>query len=371
MAEKDYYNILGVSKDASDTEIKSAYRKLAKKYHPDLNQGNEAAASKFKEVNEAYETLSDSKKRAEYDNPTPQGFNFGGFGGDGGGFGDIFGDIFNSFTGGYSRSTQTRNQQGTDIYVDLDLTFEEACKGVHKDIKIRKKERCKSCKGTGAKNGSSYETCSHCHGTGQVQHVSNTIFGQSVSYTTCPECGGTGRKIIEKCPNCKGAGFTITNRTIGIDIPAGVDDGNQLSVRGRGNDAKSANAVAGDLILNVRVRSHKLLKRRGLDLFVELPVPFVTATLGGTIEVPTLDGTISQKIPPATQSGTMLRIRGKGIHLRNGRKGDLFLNVSIEVPKNLSKKQQKVLKEIDEAFERKQYNKYKKYMDAISELAQQ
>lgn len=368
---KNYYEVLGVEKNASDADLKTAYRNLAKKYHPDLNQGNKEAAEKFKEINEAYETLSDSTKRAEYDNPAPQGFNFGGFGGGSGGFEDIF-DMFSNFTGGGgNRRGREVSKAGTDVHISMTLDFVEACKGVHKDVKVVLKERCSECHGTGAKSGTAYTTCSKCGGTGKIQYVSETIFGRSVSSRTCDECNGTGKKITEKCSKCKGSGFESKNKTIGLDIPAGVEDGNELSVRGYGNQSKIDNGENGSLIISINVIPHKLLKRKGLDLFVELPVPFITATIGGTIEVPSLDGTFSQKIPEGTQSGTMLRIRGKGIKLRNGQIGDLYLNVVVEVPKNLTKSQKKIFDELQDDIDKKQYSKFRDYMDTISIIAKE
>ncbi len=370
---KNYYDVLGVSKDASDDEIKKAYRNQAKKYHPDLNQGNEAASEKFKEANEAYETLSDGNKRAEYDNPQPQGFNFGGFGGGGGGggFEDIF-DIFSAFGGGgRSQSARQVAEVGTDINISMTLSFVEACKGVHKDVKVTVKERCKECSGTGAKNGTSHATCGKCSGTGKVQYVSNSIFGRQVSHRDCEDCKGTGKKILEKCTHCRGNGFVSKNKTISLEIPAGVDNGNELSVRGYGNHAKSATGSNGSLVIDITVTPHKLLKRKNQDLFVDIPISFVTATLGGTVEVPSLDGTFSQKIPEGTQSGTMLRIRGKGIKTKNGRVGDLYLNVLVEIPKSLTRIQKKDLEELSESFEKKQYSKHRDYMEKIYEISKE
>ena len=369
---RNYYEVLGVSKDASDGEIKTAYRNLAKKYHPDLNQGNEAASDKFKEANEAYETLSDSNKRAEYDNPQPQGFNFGGFGGGsgGGGFEDIF-DIFSAFGGGGRQSQRQVSEQGTDINVSMTLSFVEACKGVHKDVKVTVKERCGDCKGTGAKAGTSHTTCTKCGGTGKVQYVSNSIFGRTVSHRDCEECKGTGKKITEKCTTCRGNGFVSKNKTIGLDIPSGVDDGNELTVRGYGNQSKSATGQNGSLTIDITVTPHKLLKRKNLDLFVDIPVPFSVATIGGTVEVPSLDGTFSQKIPEGTQSGTMLRIRGKGIKTKNGRVGDLYINVLVEVPKNLTRHQKKLIDSFSESLEKKQYSKHRDYMERIYEISKE
>lgn len=371
---KSYYEILGVDKNASADEIKSAYRSLAKKYHPDLHPGDEEAANKFKEINEAYETLSNPEKKAAYDNPSP--FGQGGFGGgqggfdfSGSGFDDIF-DIFSNFTGGGRRQSKSSNQ-GSSIRISLNLSFMEACKGVKKEVKVTKKERCPDCHGTGAKDGTSYTTCSKCNGTGRVQYVSNTLFGRTVSYGTCPDCGGTGKKITEKCSTCRGAGLVSKNKTITLDIPAGVDDGNVLTVRGAGNESSVAGAPNGDLILEINVAPHKLLKRKSLDLFVELPVPFVTAAMGGTIEVPSLDGTFTQKIPEGTQSGTVLRIRNKGIKMKNGQQGDLYLNVVVEVPKNLSRSQKKLFESLDSDIERKQYSKFKDYMDKIADIAKE
>lgn len=367
---KSYYEVLGVEKTATADEIKSAYRTLAKKYHPDLHPNDENCAAKFKEINEAYETLSNDEKRAAYDNPSP--FGQGGFGGGEGfgGFDDIF-DIFSNFTGGGRRSNRQEDRSGKDINLRLTLTFLEACKGVKKEVKIVKRERCKSCHGTGAKDGKAYTTCTKCGGTGQVQYVSQTLFGRSVSYGTCPDCKGTGKKITEKCTECKGAGLVSKNKTMTLDIPAGVDNDNILTVRGAGSESSYENAPNGNLVLEINVLPHKILRRKGLDLYVELPVPFIVATLGGTIEVPSLDGTFSQKIPEGTQSGTVLRIRGKGLKLKNGNTGDMYLNVVVEVPKNISKSQKKMLEELSNDLDRKQYTKYREYMDKIADIARE
>lgn len=375
---KSYYEILGVDKSASADEIKSAYRTLAKKYHPDLHPNDTTCAAKFKEINEAYETLSNADKKAAYDNPSPFGNGSGsGFSGNGqgfnynGGFDDIF-DIFSNFTGGGSRrSSRQDNHSGQDIRLAMTLTFLEACKGVKKEIRIVKKERCATCKGTGAKDGKSYTVCPKCGGTGKVQYVSQSIFGRTVNYATCDECNGTGKKITEKCPDCKGSGLISKNKTMTLDIPAGVDDGNVLTVRGAGSESAYADGTNGNLVLEIDVIPHKIMKRKGLDIIIDLPVPFITAILGGTVEVPSLDGTFSQKIPDGTQSGTVLRIRGKGIKLKNGESGDMYLNVLVEIPKNLSKTQKKSLEDLDGDFEKRQYSKYRDYMDKIADIAKE
>jgi len=371
--KKNYYDILGVSKTASADEIKSAYRKLVKQYHPDLHPNDKEAAEKFKEVNEAHETLSDEQKRKEYDYSLEHpGMNFGGggFSGDFSGFSDIFSDIFGGFGGGSSRrSSRSQKVKGDDITIELELSFLDAAKGCRREVTYVRRTTCNSCRGTGAKNGTEYTVCSKCGGTGKVQYVSQSIFGRSVSYGTCPDCNGKGKKITEKCSTCRGAGLVNKNKTITLNIPAGVDDGNVLTVRGNGHESAEQGGLNGDLILEINVISHKILKRKGLDLFVELPVPFLIAMLGGTIEVPSLDGTFTQKIPEGTQSGTMLRIRGKGIRLKNGDIGDMYLNVVVEVPKNLSKNQKRELEKLADNIDRKQYSKYKDYMDKIAEEA--
>ncbi len=370
----EYYNTLGVEKNATESEIKSAYRKLAKQYHPDLNPGNEQAAAKFKEINEAYETLGDANKRAQYDanggNTEPQGFGgFGGFNGFGGegGFGDIF-DIFSAFTGGGSRRGAQEDINGRDVTINLTLTFEEAILGCTKEITVTKNVKCSTCNGTGAKDGKKYKTCSTCNGTGKVQRVMNSMFGRTVTVAQCDACGGTGRIIEEKCSDCRGSGFQRKTSTIRVDIPKGVENGTVLTMREGGDASKFAGGKNGNLVIVLNVRPHKLISRRGLDLYVDVSVPFSVAALGGKIQIPTVTGMIEQNIPDGTQSGHILRMRGKGVTSRNGQTGDLYINISVEIPKKLSKEQKALFKKLSESIEIGQYAKYKDYNDKMKDL---
>ncbi|MBZ4644701.1 MAG: molecular chaperone DnaJ [Petroclostridium sp.] len=355
MAEKrDYYEVLGVSRGASDDEIKKAYRKLAKKYHPDVNPGNKEAEAKFKEVNEAYEVLSDSQKRARYDQfghagTDPNGFGGGGFGG---GFGDFdLGDIFESFFGGTGFGTSARRngpQKGRDIKSSLEISFEEAAFGVEKEINIFRMENCDVCHGTGAKPGTSPITCSVCKGTGQVQYKQRTPFGQFVNVRTCDHCNGEGKIISNPCTVCHGKGAIRKSRKIKVNIPAGIDDGQTISLRGEG-DPGVKGGPSGDLYISIKVRPHPLFQRQGTDVICEIPITFVQAALGAELEVPTLDGKVKYSIPEATQSGTIFRLKGKGIpHIRGYGRGDQYVKVLVEVPKNLSEKQKELLRQFAE-----------------------
>ena len=368
MATENFYDRLGVGKTATEDEIKSAYRKLAKQYHPDYNPGDEAAADKFKGINEAYQTLSDKKKRAAYDAEQAGGFGgFGGFGGGGfegfGGFGDDIMNIFNMFTGGGGRTYQ-EDRRGEDVSVRVNLTFAEAAKGVKKAVTFNKREKCIYCGGTGAKDGKAFHKCTKCGGSGKVQQVAESRFGRTVNVRVCDGCGGTGRVIEDKCTACTGAGATRQAKTLNIDIPAGIDNGNVLRMRGEGDAAKGADAPAGDLNIAVTVAPHKLLKRKGLDLFIEVPVSLYTAAAGGKIDVPGIDGAITHTVPEGTQSGQMFLIRGKGI--RAGRdSGDLYVTVTVEIPKSLSGKQKDALKSFVSGTADRQNPKQKQYQDAL------
>ena len=369
MASKDYYSTLGVDKNASDDEIKSAYRRLAKKYHPDLNK-TEEAANKFKEINEAYECLSDSKKRANYDqfgsadgNPFGQG-GAGGFGdffsgGQGGGFGDFFSDIFSAFGGGRKEAA---NQRGEDVDTSIGLSFEEACFGCEKTITINKTDRCSACSGTGAKNGTDFSTCSQCGGSGRVRFQQNTLFGTTIREGACPKCNGSGKMIKEKCPTCNGRGVERTNKTLTVKFPAGIDNGNTLRMRGEGN-APGGRGVSGDLNIKVNVRPHKILIRKGSDLFMDLYVPFTTTLLGGKVDVPTLNGPYSLNIPERTASGTVMRIKNKGVKVLNQNSyGDLLVTVKAEMPKNLSKEDKKTIEKLAESIGDNSYVKYNNFL---------
>ncbi|SJZ96500.1 molecular chaperone DnaJ [Selenihalanaerobacter shriftii] len=343
MSKRDYYEILGVSKDASDKEIKREYRKLAKKYHPDVSDELNAE-EKFKEASEAYKVLSDDEKRARYDQyghaGVDQDFGQGGFGG----FDDIF-DMFFGGGGGRGRR-QRRNapRKGSDLRYNMSIDFEEAAFGTEKEIKIPRTEECDNCGGSGAKSDSDVETCAKCNGTGQVQIKQQTPFGQFVQTTTCDRCHGNGKFVKDPCPTCGGKGKVRKRRSITVDIPAGVDDGSRLRLRGEG-EAGENNGPAGDLLVVINVRSHKLFKRRGDDVLCEVPINFVQATLGDEIQVPTLDGKVKFKIPEGTQPGTSFRLKNKGVpHLRGSGRGDQHIKVKVIIPEKLDKDQKDLLK---------------------------
>lgn len=370
MAEKkNYYDILGVDKKATPEQIKSAYRKLAMKYHPDRNQGDEVAAEKFKEINEANEVLSDEQKRAAYDyeleHPGMGGFGggFSGFDGAGfGGFEDIFSSIFGGGFGGSARSAQS--EVGEDIQKQMTLSFMDAAKGCTKTLSYMRNEPCEACNSTGAKGGTKYSSCSRCGGKGIVQTVQNTMFGRTIRQSTCPDCSGTGRTIDEKCPECKGKGWQRKETEVTFTIPAGVDEKSYIRKRGYGQAAPKG-GPSGDLIVTFRIESHKLFLRNGFDLLVDLPVSFQIAALGGTVKVPTLDDTFDFTIPEGTQSGQVFTIRGKGIKSARGGTGNLILKVFVEVPTKITREQRKKIEALYEDVELKQYDKMKRYSENV------
>lgn len=378
MAEnkKNYYEILGVSKNATQTEIKSAYRKLAKKYHPDFNPGNKEAAEKFKEVNEANEVLSDEQKRKQYDfqleHPNIGGM--GGMGGSGGfsgfsagGFSDL-GDIFNSFFGGgFSSARQhARPARGADIEQTIRLSFLDAIKGCSKEINYFRNEPCRSCNGTGARGGTEYQKCSRCNGTGTVRYQQDTLFGRTVQVGACPDCGGTGRKITEKCPDCKGKGYKRTETRFTINIPAGVDKDSSLRKRGYGQAAPNG-GEPGDLYIYFQIEPHKLLRREDKDLYVTVPISYKTAVCGGKIFVPGIDDVIEYTVPEGTASGTRFCLRGKGVKTVNGT-GNLYVTVEIEVPVRLTRDQQKKLAEYEDGLPLKNFDGMSRYANNVSAL---
>lgn len=379
MANKDYYDILGVGKSADADEIKSAYRRLAKKYHPDLNKAPEAA-EKFKEINEAYEVLGDDKKRANYDQygsaDGPQfGGGAGGFGdffgggqgGFGGGFSDIFSDIFSAFGGGGGGSSRV-SQKGEDINIAMKLSFEEAAFGVEKIISFSRVEACKKCNGTGAKNGREYTTCPDCKGAGRVRIQQNTMFGTTIRETVCPRCGGTGKMIKEKCEECNGRGAKKAPAQVRVKVPAGIDDGQTMRIRGEGN-APYSQGVSGDLNIKISVASHKIFKRVGTDLLFDLYVPFTTCLLGGKVEIPLPKGKTVLEIKEGTQSGTVMRLKGKGIKVLNRESyGDILVTVKSEPPKTLGKKAKELLKQIDENFTDNDFPKSKEFTNKMKGL---
>ena len=371
MAEKrDYYEVLGIGKNATDAEIKSAYRKLAKKYHPDLNPGNKEAEEKFKEVNEANDVLSDPQKRQRYDqfgfagvDPNYAAANGGGAGGFGGGFGgvdlgDIFGDIFGGgFGGGFSgfgggSSTRTANapRKGHDIQASVILTFEEAAHGCSKKITINRQDTCPDCGGTGAAKGTSPETCPDCGGRGYVVTQQRTPFGVMQSQQPCSHCGGRGTIIRNPCKTCRGTGKTAARKSLEINIPAGIDDDQNIALRGQG-DAGSNGGPAGDVIVHVTVKADPMFERDGYDVTIHVPITFSQAVLGDDVEVPTVDGRIVQHIPEGTQSGTKFRLRGQGIQYLNGRgRGDQYVIVDVEIPKKLNRTQREALKAFEDSL---------------------
>ena len=380
MAEKrDYYEVLGIGKNATDAEIKSAYRKLAKKYHPDLNPGNKEAEEKFKEVNEANDVLSDPQKRQRYDqfgfagvDPNYAAANGGGAGGFGGGFGgvdlgDIFGDIFGGgFGGGFSgfgggSSTRTANapRKGHDIQASVILTFEEAAHGCSKKITINRQDTCPDCGGTGAAKGTSPETCPDCGGRGYVVTQQRTPFGVMQSQQPCSHCGGRGTIIRNPCKTCRGTGKTAARKSLEINIPAGIDDDQNIALRGQG-DAGSNGGPAGDVIVHVTVKADPMFERDGYDVTIHVPITFSQAVLGDDVEVPTVDGRIVQHIPEGTQSGTKFRLRGQGIQSLNGRgRGDQYVIVDVEIPKKVTRAQREALKAFEDSMKEDNYEKRK------------
>ena len=364
MANKDYYATLGVNKSASDDEIKSAYKKKKKKYHPDLNKTPEAA-EKFKEINEAYSVLSDKQKRANYDQfgsaDGPQGFGGGqGFSGfdssEGfGGFEDIF-NIFSNF-GGRARSQQVR-EEGEDININLVISFTEAAFGCEKEVTVTRKERCDSCHGTGAKTDSDYVTCSECNGTGRVTYTQQTLFGMTRTVGTCRNCGGKGKIVKNKCPDCRGTGLKTVTAKIKVKIPAGIDNEQTLRIEGQGNQTASPNGIPGDLRISITVQPHSLLVRKGFDLYVDVYAPITTLMLGGKVEIPTLKGKQTIDVAPLTQSNTKYTLKGKGIkYLKGFGTGDLIVTLKGEMPKDIDKNTIKLIKDLQNSISEKAYPK--------------
>ena len=379
MAEKrDYYEVLGVDKSADDATIKKAYRNLAKKYHPDLNPDNKEAEKKFKEVNEAYEVLSDSEKKARYDQFGHAGVdpNFGAggagggspFGGGFGDFGDIFSDLFGGAFGGSRRSNPNAPRRGADTAARITISFEEAAKGCQKTIKVTHIENCSACGGSGAKNGTSPKTCPHCHGSGQEVVQQRTPFGVMQTQRPCSHCGGKGKIIDSPCEKCSGKGKVRITREQTVNIPAGIDDMQVLNVRGQG-DAGSNGGPNGDLRIEVNVRPHPIFERDGFDVYVEVPVTFVQASLGAEISVPTLDGKVKFKIHEGTQSGDEFKLAGKGIkRINSSGRGNQYVKINVEIPRNLSKEQKELLKQFDSKSDDKNYKKRKTFFDKLKDM---
>ena len=371
MAEKrDYYEVLGVDKSASGDEIKKAYKKQAKKYHPDLNPDNPEAAEKFKEVNEAASVLTDEDKRARYDQfghagvDGSQGAGFGGGFGDFGGFGG-FSDIFDTFFGGGGgrRSDPNRPQRGSDIEVSLDVTFEEAAFGVDKEVTINRKDVCSTCHGSKAAAGTSPVTCPNCHGSGQVTSVQNTPLGQMQTVHPCNRCGGEGVIVEHPCSACGGRGFVKKKHTIKVSVPAGINDETTLRMSGEGNNGTKG-GPSGDLFVRVYVSPHKLFERINDDVYAEEEITYAQAVLGDTLQVPTLDGNVAFQVPPGTQTGSVFRLKGKGIpHLRRNGRGDHRIKVKIVVPSDLNNEQKEKLKAFDAMLTDANYAKSAKKSD--------
>lgn len=372
--KKNYYDVLGVSKTASQDEIKSAYRKLAKQYHPDFHPGDAAAAEKFKEINEANAVLSDEDKRKQYDYELehPGMGSMGGMGGNpfGGGFSGGMGgfeDIINSmFGGGFSGAARQTASRGADIEQTVRLSFLDAIKGCTKEVSYFRNEPCSSCGGTGAKGGMAFQKCPRCGGTGRVKYTQDSIFGRTIQVGACTECGGTGKKILERCPECKGKGSLRKETKFTFNVPAGVDKDSSLRKRGYGQAAPNG-GESGDLYIYFRIEPHKLLKREDRDLFVTVPISYKTAVLGGKIMVPGIDDMFEYTVPAGTASGTKFCVRGKGVKTVNGT-GNLYLTVEIDIPDKLSREQTKKLEEYEKEIPLKSCDNMQRYSNTVSAL---
>lgn len=384
MADKrDYYEVLGVAKDASDSDLKKAYRKLAKKYHPDTNPGDKDAEAKFKEASEAYAVLSDPEKRRQYDQfghaAFEQGGGPGGFGGFdfGGDMGDIFGDLFGDFFGGgsrSSRSTYNGPMQGANVRINMRIGFMDAVFGVEKNIEIGYKEECSDCHGSGAKPGTSPVTCSRCNGSGQVTFTQQSIFGMVRNVQTCPDCHGSGKVVKDKCPKCQGQGFKKIRKPLKVTIPPGVDTGISVRVQGFGEPGKNG-GPRGDLLVQLQVDSHPVFQRQDYDIFSTVPISFADAALGGDIKIQTVDGEITQTIKPGTPTDSRIRLRGKGVPTRRNKnvRGDHYVTLVVQVPTKLNNEQKELLRRFDDAMKGKtvstdgETKKKKGFMDKIKE----
>lgn len=377
MAEKkDFYEVLGIKKGASDEEIKKAYRQMAKKYHPDLNKGDANAEQMFKDVNEAYSVLSDPQKKARYDQYGHAGVDpsYGagaggaGFGGMGG-FEDL-GDIFSSFFGGgFGGGSSRRNGpvRGEDREVRINISFDEAAFGCKKDIKFQRIETCPDCSGNGAAKGTSPETCSSCSGTGRIRVGQRTPFGMMQTERACDKCGGTGKIVKTPCSTCTGKGYIRKQKNFTIDIPAGIDNGQSITLRGQG-DAGRNGGPSGDLYVTVSISKHKIFTRDKMDIYFELPITFSEAALGAVIDIPTLEGTEQYTIPEGTQPGTVFTLKNRGItEIRGTRRGNLSFRVNVEVPKNLSTKQKELLKSFADSCGEKNNTQKKSFFDKLRE----
>ncbi len=365
MADKrDYYEVLGVSKSASEDEIKKAYRQLAKKYHPDMNPGDKTAEAKFKEASEAYAVLSDPEKRKQYDQFGHAAFDQSA-GGGGGGFdfsnmgdmGDIFGDIFSDLFGGGGRTRRASNgpMKGANVRAGIRITFEEAVFGTEKELELNLKDECEKCHGTGAKPGSSPVTCSKCGGRGQVVYTQQSLFGMVRNVQTCPDCGGTGKIIKEKCPDCYGTGYISRRKKIQVSVPAGIDDGQSIRIRGKGEPGANG-GERGDLLVEVAVSRHPIFQRQGFDIYSTAPMSFAQAALGGDVRISTVDGDVLYNVKPGTQTDTRVRLKGKGVPtLRNKAiRGDHYVTLVVQVPSKLTNEQKELLQKFDDSMNGRQ-----------------
>lgn len=381
MAEKrDYYEVLGLQKGATEDEIKKAYRKKAREYHPDMHPDNpDAYVEKMQEVNEAYEVLSDSDKKARYDqfghagvDPSYSGGGAGGFGGMGGftDMTDIFENLFGGFgftSGGSSRSNANAPRRGSDIQESVSISFMEACEGVKKEIRINRMSTCEACKGTGADGSSTTEVCPDCKGRGTIRTTSqNSIFGGMVTSTkTCPHCSGKGKIIKNPCQKCRGVGRLRVQKTVSVDIPAGIDDRQTIRLSGQG-DCGVNGGPNGDLLINVTVKSHSIFKREGFDIHCDIPVTYMEAVLGAEITVPTIDGDVKYNISEGTQTGTVFRLKGKGVKkINRNERGNQYVTIYVEVPKNLTKKQKDLLREFEASLSEKNYTKRQSFFEKL------
>ncbi len=358
MAEqkRDYYEVLGVEKGADDAAIKKAYRQLAKKYHPDMNPGDAEAEKKFKEASEAYAVLSDPDKRRQYDQFGHAAFEggaggFGGFDFNSADMGDIFGDIFGDlFGGGRSRRSSNGPMQGANVRTQIRITFEEAVFGCDKELELTLKDECGKCHGTGAKPGTSPVTCSKCGGKGQVVYTQQSLFGMVQNVRTCPDCNGTGKVIREKCPDCYGTGYVSSRKKIAVTVPAGIDNGQSIRIRGKGEPGTNG-GPRGDLLVEVLVTRHPIFQRQDMNIYSTAPISFVTAALGGTVRIKTVDGEVEYDVKPGTQTDTRVRLKGKGIpSLRNKNvRGDHYVTLMVQVPTDLSREAKDALRAYDDA----------------------
>lgn len=372
MAQKDYYKILGVDKSATQDEIKSAYRKLAKQYHPDLHPDDASAAEKFKEINEAYSVVGDPDKRGKYDRgELDENGGFNPFSGGAGGFSATgFDDIFDMFSDafGFGGSSQRRAAGGSDISYKVELSFMESVLGCQKPIEFSRVEKCPTCGGTGAKDSAHLKVCDKCKGSGQMRYTQATLFGRQIVTGVCDKCNGTGKIVTESCKQCYGKGVITKNKVMNVSIPAGVEHGTMLQLAGEGNAARGAGRN-GNLILVVSVKPSKVFTREGNDIKVTVPVSFATAVCGGDVEIPAPDGVFIYKMPEGTANGEVVRFRGKGVRSR-GAGGDLYATISVEIPKGLSRTQKQTLQELEKECTVKNYPKKKNFMDEVSKLYQ-